>query len=147
MVTGVGPGCNSTAVAAQTALALARMGRVAILVTADHDVIASLARRFSPGTLSSRAPRRCISRDAPPGLLLVGEWDGDGVAAAKLTNLLPELHDRMPEAVVVIDGPSAWQSAGMALRADKILLVVAPGRSSRASAAAGAGAGPLQPRS
>ncbi len=137
LVTGVGPGCNSTAVAVQTARSLARMGRVAILVTADPEVIASLAPGHSPGNEARLANDNSL--DSPegrlPGLHLVpvDGWDRDGFAAAKLTNLLPELHDRMPEALVVIDGPTAWESAGMALRADRILLVVATGRSSRAS--------------
>ncbi len=137
LVTGVGPGCNSTAVAVQTARALARMGRVAILVTADPDAIACLAPGHSPGSQTALANDASLDspEGRPPGLHLVpiDSWDSDGFAAAKLTNLLPELHDRMPEALVVIDGPTAWESAGIALGADRILLVVATGRSSRAS--------------
>ena len=143
LVTGLGSGCGSTAVASQTALTLARMGRVAILVTADSDVIANLTTGREPersATRRSGAVWLDLPTSTTPGLHLVrvGEWDAGGLAVANLTNLLPELHDRMPEALVVIDGPPAWQSAGMALLADKIVLVAALGRSSRASASAGA---------
>lgn len=128
LVTGVGTGCDSTTAAAHTAIALARMGRVAFLVTADHDVAGELALHHEPDAVAT----------TPTGLHVVpvATWDGGGVAAAQLASLLPELHDRLPEAIVVIDGPPAWQCAGMALRADKILLVVAPGRTSRSSTAA-----------
>ena len=129
LVTGVGPDCGITTVAVQTSLALARMGRVVILVTADYEAIA----RLSPN-------RGKAHETAPTGLHVVpvSGWDNGGIAAAELANLLPELHDRLPEALLVIDGPPAWRSAGMALHADKILLVVGLGRSSRASTAAAA---------
>ena len=140
LVTGAAPECGSTAVAVLTALALSRMGRVVVLVTADDDVVAKMSRNRDPQHGTKR-PTRDLWRDAPatePGLHLVSvaEWDGAGVAAAKLTNLLPELYDRLPEALIVIDGPPACCSAGMALRADKILLVVALGGSRRSTAAA-----------
>lgn len=143
LVSGVGPGCSSSAVAAQTAVAVARMGRVVILVTADHDVMATLTPDVGSeheATSTVGATRLDSPGNSPSGLHLVpvGQWDDDGFAASKLANLLPELHDRVPEALVIIDGPPAWQSAGIALRADKILLVAALGRSSRAAAAAAA---------
>lgn len=142
-MSGVGPGCSSSAVAAQTAVAVARMGRVVILVTADHDVMATLTPDVGSeheATSTVGATRLDSPGNSPSGLHLVpvGQWDDNGFAASKLANLLPELHDRVPEALVIIDGPPAWQSAGIALRADKILLVAALGRSSRAAAAAAA---------
>jgi capsular polysaccharide biosynthesis protein len=140
LVTGAGTNCGSTAVAALTAIALARMGRVVILVTADHEVVARLSRERAP----QRGPRR-TTRDPWPDakgaeqeglhLVSVAEWDGAGVAATKVTNLLTDLHRRHPEALIVIDGPPAWCSAGIALRVDKILLVVELGRSSRKATA------------
>lgn len=155
LVTGVAPGCGSTTAAVQMAIALARLGRVVFLVTADRDVIAQLSHDRGPARPDARPDVRpgehpAVREDHPgpardswpaaaaarlPRLhpVPVAEWDEDGVATSKLANLLPELHDRLPEAVVVIDGPPAWQSAGMALRADKILLVVELGRSTRAS--------------
>lgn len=143
LVTGAASDCGSTAVAATTAVALARMGRVVVLVTADDEVVARMSR--------DRDTRRRTERtsgdlwpDARPAeqdglhLVSVTEWDAAGVAAARLTNLLPELHQRLPEALIVIDGPPAWSSAGIALRVDKILLVVALGRGSRKALAAAA---------
>lgn len=140
LVTGVGPGCGSTTAAVQMAIALARLGRVVFLVTADRDVIAQLSHDRGPARPDARDvwPTAAAARLPRLHPVPVTEWDEDGVATAKLANLLPELHDRLPEAVVVIDGPPAWQSAGMALRADKILLVVELGRSSRASTEAAA---------
>jgi capsular polysaccharide biosynthesis protein len=127
LVTGVGPDCGITTVAAQTALAMARMGRVVILVTADLDVIAKLSPDREPTYESPQLGLHIVA---------VREWDGGGVAAAELMSLLRELHDRLPEALLVIDGPPAWQSAGIALRADRILLVVALGQSSRTATSA-----------
>lgn len=140
LVTGAASDCGSTAVAATTAVALARMGRVVVLVTADHEVVARMSRDREPHRKNERTSPE-LWPDARPaeqeGLHLVSmaEWDDAGVAAAKLTNLLPELHDRLPEALIVIDGPPAWSSAGIALRVDQIVLVVALGRGSRKSLA------------
>lgn len=148
LVTGAAANCGSGAVALLTALALARMGHVVVLVTADDKIVARMSRERD--RVRERGPERgteAWSRDICPdaratdqeGLHVVSvtEWDGAGVAASRLTKLLPELHHRLPEAVVVIDGPPAWSSAGMALRADKILLVVGLGRCSRRATAAG----------
>jgi Mrp family chromosome partitioning ATPase len=136
LVTGAASDCGSTAVAATTAVALARMGRVVVLVTADDEVVARMSRDRNPKRTNERTSTN-LWPDARPAeqeglhLVSVAEWDGAGVAAARLTNLLPELHQRLPEALIVIDGPPAWSSAGIALRVDKILLVVALGRGSR----------------
>ncbi len=125
LVTGVGSGGGSTTVAVQIALALARMGRAVILVTADDDVIAglSVAREPAHETGPSRGtwPDAATSGAARLRLVPAAEWDGRVDA---------------PDAVVVIDGPPAWQSAGMALTVERILLVVALGRSSRTSTSA-----------
>jgi Mrp family chromosome partitioning ATPase len=141
LVTGAASDCGSTAVAAMTAVALARMGRVVVLVTADDEVVARMSRDRDAKRKNERASRDLWPDTRPAeqeGLYLVSvaEWDAAGVAAARLTNFLPELHDRLPEALIVIDGPPAWCSAGIALRVDKILLVVALGRGSRKSLAA-----------
>jgi Mrp family chromosome partitioning ATPase/capsular polysaccharide biosynthesis protein len=140
LVTGAGSECGSTAVAVLTALALARMGRVVILVTADEQVVARMSRARDPRretTVTSRdlGSDARASRQEGLHLIPVAEWDGGGLAAASLANLLPELQHRLPEALIVIDGPPAWFSAGIALRVDKIMLVVALGRCSRKSAA------------
>ena len=90
LVTSVGTGCNSTGVAAQTALALARMGRVAILVTADHDVIASLSpgRRSQPGTLKLASATPLHSPEmTPPGPSSL-EW-GSGTVTGSLPRSSP----------------------------------------------------------
>lgn len=143
LVTGAASDCGSTAVAATTAVALARMGRVVVLVTADDDVVTRMSRDRSLKPKNERTPRD-LWPDARPAeqdglhLVSVTEWDSAGVAAARLTNLLPELHQRLPEALIVIDGPPAWSSAGIALRVDKILLVVALGRGSRKALATAA---------
>ncbi|VXB17766.1 hypothetical protein [Aeromicrobium sp. 9AM] len=140
LVTGAATDCGSTAVAATTAVALARMGRVVVLVTADDEVVTRMSRERDPKRKNERPPRD-LWPDARPAeqdglhLVSVAEWDSAGVAAARLTNLLPELHQRLPEALIVIDGPPAWYSAGIALRVDEILLVVALGRGSRKSLA------------
>ncbi|KAA1397727.1 hypothetical protein [Aeromicrobium ginsengisoli] len=140
LVTGAAADCGSTAVAATTAVALARMGRVVVLVTADDEVVTRMSRERAPEHKNARA-QRDVWPDTRPAeqeglhLVSVAEWDSAGLAAARLTNLLPELHHRLPEALIVIDGPPAWSSAGIALRVDKILLVVALGRGSRKSLA------------
>lgn len=140
LVTGAATDCGSTAVAATTAVALARMGRVVVLVTADDEVVARMSRERDPKR-RTEGTSRDLWPDARPAeqeglhLVSVAEWDGAGVAAARLTNLLPELHQRLPEALIIIDGPPAWCSAGIALRVDKILLVVALKRGSRKSLA------------
>ncbi len=131
-MTGAATDCGSTAVAATTAVALARMGRVVVLVTADDEVVTRMSRERDPKRKGERPPRD-LWPDARPAeqdglhLVSVAEWDSAGVAAARLTNLLPELHQRLPEALIVIDGPPAWYSAGIALRVDEILLVVGVG--------------------
>jgi Mrp family chromosome partitioning ATPase len=148
LVTGAAANCGSAAVALLTALALARMGRVVVLVTADDEIVARMSRERDLKRVqdAERATEETPSGDLWPdarateqeGLHVVSvtEWDGAGIAASRLTKLLPELHHRLPEALVVIDGPPAWHSAGMALRADKILLVVGLGRCSRRATAA-----------
>ena len=149
LVTGAAANCGSAAVALLTALAMARMGRVVILVTADDEIVARMSRERDRGRKQdpqrgTEAPSRDLWPDArateQEGLHVVSmtEWDGAGVAASRLAKLLPELHHRLPEALVVIDGPPAWYSAGIALRADKILLVVGLGRCSRRATAAAA---------
>jgi Mrp family chromosome partitioning ATPase len=137
LVTGAAPGCGSSTVAALTALALARMGRVVVLVTADDEVVARMSRDRNSAKVGaahgSAWPKARSTTHEGLHVVPVGEWDDAGAAAAGLTDLIPELHERLPEALIVIDGPPAWRSAGMALRADKILLVVALGRCSRTS--------------
>ena len=140
LVTGTASDCGSTAVAATTAVALARMGRVVVLVTADREVVARMCGERAPQRTNERAsldlwPDTRPAEQEGLHLVSVAEWDAAGVAAARLTNLLPELHDRLPEALIVVDGPPAWSSAGIALRVDTILLVVALGRGSRKSLA------------
>lgn len=141
LVTGASAECDSTAVAVLTAVALARMGRVVVLVTADHEIVARMSRDRDPqheteGPSRDLWPAARATEQEGLHLVSMAEWDGAGVAAARLTNLLPELHHHLPEALIVIDGPPAWCSAGLALRADKILLVVKLGRCSRKSTAA-----------
>jgi Mrp family chromosome partitioning ATPase len=151
LVTGAAVNCGSSAVALLTALALARMGRVVVLVTADDEIVARMSRerdrerdreREQDPKRGTNGPSRDLWPDArateQEGLHVVSvtEWDSAGVAASRLAKLLPELHHRLPEALVIIDGPPAWNSAGIALRADKILLVVGLGRCSRRSTAA-----------
>lgn len=140
LVTGAATDCGSTAVAATTAVALARMGRVVVLVTADDEVVARMSRdrdakRKNQRTSQDQWPDARPAEQEGLHLISVADWDAAGVAAARLANLLPELHHRLPEALIVIDGPPAWSSAGIALRVDKILLVVALGRGSRKSLA------------
>jgi len=139
LVTGAATDCGSTAVAATTAVALARMGRVVVLVTADDEVVARMSRDRD-AKRKNEVPEDLWPETRPTEqeglhLVSVAEWDAAGIAAARLTNLLPELHHRLPEALIIIDGPPAWSSAGIALRVDKILLVVALGRGSRKSLA------------
>lgn len=126
LVTSAGPDCGASAIAAHTALALAQMGRVVILMTPEHDTIRLLSDR--------------PDEPQPTGLQVIpiDDWNRGWTTATQLTNLLSELHDHLPEAVLVIDGPPAWQSAGPALHAGKILLVAALDRSSRTSVAAAA---------
>lgn len=136
LVTGAASDCGSTAVAATTAVALARMGHVVVLVTADDEVVARMSLDRNPRSRSVLTspdlwPDTRPAEQEGLHLVSVAEWDVAGDAAARLTNLLPELHDRLPEALIVIDGPPAWSSAGIALRVDKILLVAALGRGSR----------------
>jgi Mrp family chromosome partitioning ATPase len=143
LVTGAATDCGSTAVAATTAVALARMGRVVVLVTADDEVVARMSRERDRQVRNEWTARDLWPNARPAEqdglhLISVGEWDDAGVAAAKLTNILPELHHRLPEALIVIDGPPAWYSAGIALRVEKILLVVALGRGSRKALATAA---------
>ena len=140
LVTGAASDCGSTAVAATTAVALARMGCVVVLVTADDEVVSRMSRDRDPKRKNQQAspdlwPDTRPAEQEGLHLVSVAEWDAAGVAAARLTNLLPELHHRLPEALIVIDGPPAWCSAGIALRVDKVLLVVALGRGSRKSLA------------
>ena len=140
LVTGAASECGSTAVATLTALALARMGRVVVLVTADDQVVTRMSskrdRERGTGARSPDVwPNPLTAEQEGVHLVPVPQWDTAGIAAGKLTNLLPELRRRLPEALIVIDGPPAWYSAGIALRVDKILLVVALGHCSRKSTA------------
>ena len=140
LVTGAASECGSTAVAALTALALARMGRVVVLVTADDQVVTRMSNNREPhggtgGNAPDVWPDPLMAEQEGLHLVPVPQWDTAGIAAGRLTNLLPELRHRLPEALIVIDGPPAWYSAGIALRVDKILLVVALGRCSRKSTA------------
>ncbi len=145
LVTGAAANCGSSAVALLTALVPGADGtRRGSGDRRRQDRCQDVPAARPAG--SRARTRRRSSRDPWPdarsteqeGLHVVSvtEWDGAGIAASRLTKLLPELHHRLPEAVVVIDGPPAWSSAGIALRADKILLVVGLGRCSRRSTAA-----------
>ena len=140
LVTGAASECGSTAVAVMTALALVRMGRVVVLVTADDQVVSRMSsdrdsQRRTEGTSPDVWPNPLTAEHEGLHLVPVPRWDSAGIAATKLANLLPELQRRLPEALIVIDGPPAWYSAGIALRVDKILLVVALGHCSRKSTA------------
>lgn len=140
LVTGAASGCGSTAVAVLTALGLVRLGRVVVLVTADDQVVARMSGDWDPqrkpeATSADLWPAARAAEQEGLHLVPVAEWDGGGVAAARLANLLPELQHRLPEALIVIDGPPASSSAGLALRVDKIMLVAALGRCSRTSMA------------
>ncbi len=131
LVTSVEPRGGSAPVAAPMAASLARMGRVVLLVTAQEGVPSS--------TTTDELWPRVVSTDQEGlHLVSVSAWDGAGLTASRLSCLLPALHDQLPEALIVIDGPPAWASASVALRADRILVVVTPGRSSRAAAVASA---------
>ena len=140
LVTGAASRCGSTAVAVLTALGLARMGRVVVLVTADDLVVAQMSRDRDPQrepeeTSPDLWPDALTAEQEGLHLVPVAEWDRAGVAAARVTSLLPELQQRLPEALIVIDGPPALSSAGIALRVDKVVLVVSLGRCSRMSTA------------
>lgn len=117
LVTGAGARCGSTAVAVHTAVALARMGREVVLVTADEDVRASTLARDEAG----------LQVVPVPG------WNRGAMDAATLTALRD---DHGAEALVVVDGPSAWHGAALALQVDTIVLVTQLGRTSRSAAAA-----------
>jgi len=135
LVTGAARRCGTSTTALGIALALVRLGRRVVLVSADEAVVRRLQRDLTaPGEVAAEpwTGVGLVETRVPRLMLATPEGTDEAVG---LDRMALKLRTLALDALVVVDGPPAGQCAALALAVDRVLLVTAFGRVSRSEAA------------
>lgn len=137
LVTGATPGTGVSTVAAETALALTRLGRRVVLVGSYAGEGTPLPRGGrEDAVLSHTLTGHTLRESGVPGLRLADPgWPAPGGTAGPSLDALDLLVRTLTlDSIVVIDGPPADRSGALCFVVDRVVLAVDLHRGMRASA-------------